>query len=819
MSRLIVKNLPLSITDAKLKTSFSNHGTVTDLQLKYNKQGKFRGFGFVGFKTEEEGTKAKEYLDGTYIGAAKIKVEFCNDLGDKKKEEKDDKFKDDTVVKKTEISTGADKHKDDVKFQEFMKIHNKNGAWGNENLEATAEVEEKENKEEEKENEEVEAEDTPKVKTVESDLDYLKTKTVAKEKKNIKLYTIKLTGLPYKFKKKDLKSLLAPLKPASMRVPPKIRGIAFAGFSTEKEQNTALNKHKSFVSGNQIQVIKYEDRSPNQESGDKLSNSKWAHQEAELANTETIGESGRIFVRNLPYGLTEDDLSELFSKYGPLTETNVPVDRLTRKTKGFAFITFMMPEHAVSAFSALDGTTVQGRLLHLLPAKAAKQEDDNKDDSKDSFKKAKEAKLKSSAGSSHNWNSLFLGGSAVADVLAEQYGVDKAQVLLDDGKGGNTAAVKLALGETQIVEQTRTFLEDQGVKLDVFNRRPDKRSKTVILAKNLPAKTSPEEIRDLFSKFGVVDRMVMPPHSLCALIEFAEASEARLAFTKLAYTKFHSTPLYLEWAPDDTFVKPAEKPQIVIETSVEHVDDKKDVKKEDKKGEVPIDDEPEDGSTLFIKNLNFSTTDDPLVKHFEGCGRIASANVAIKKNTNTGETLSMGFGFVTFQTKASAEKALKTLQHSRLDDHCLELKRSNRASTKQQESEDSKKKSVGKPSTKLLVRNIPFQATKQEITEIFKTFGELTAVRLPKKMAGTGDHRGFAFIEFGALADAKAAFKSLVHSTHLYGRRMVLEWASEETSIEEMRDKTSRHWTGLADGKNISKKMKMDIQPSPKEDD
>ena len=170
--------------------------------------------------------------------------------------------------------------------------------------------------------------------------------------------------------------------------------------------------------------------------------------------------------------------------------------------------------------------------------------------------------------------------------------------------------------------------------------------------------------------------------------------------------------------------------------------------------------EAEEGSTLFIKNLNFTSTDADLKQHFINCGQVFSASVATKKDPRSKELLSMGFGFVTFLRKASAEKALKTLQHSRLAEHCLELKRSERAATKQQGKEV---KSVGKPSTKLLVRNIPFQATKEEVTALFRTFGELAAVRLPRKMAGTGDHRGFAFVEFNSISDAKAAFSSLVH--------------------------------------------------------
>ncbi len=44
---------------------------------------------------------------------------------------------------------------------------------------------------------------------------------------------------------------------------------------------------------------------------------------------------------------------------GPLTEVHLPVDSLTKRVKGFAFITFMMPENAVQAYTALDGTSFQ----------------------------------------------------------------------------------------------------------------------------------------------------------------------------------------------------------------------------------------------------------------------------------------------------------------------------------------------------------------------------------------------------------------------------------------------------------------------------
>ena len=62
-------------------------------------------------------------------------------------------------------------------------------------------------------------------------------------------------------------------------------------------------------------------------------------------------------------------MEELFKPFGPLAEVNLPIDKDTRKIKGFAFITYVIPENAVQAYSNLDGTTFQGRLLHLIPGK------------------------------------------------------------------------------------------------------------------------------------------------------------------------------------------------------------------------------------------------------------------------------------------------------------------------------------------------------------------------------------------------------------------------------------------------------------------
>jgi len=50
------------------------------VQLKYTQNGKFRQFGFVGFKSEEDALAAQKYFNGTYFGSSKIIVEECKSM-------------------------------------------------------------------------------------------------------------------------------------------------------------------------------------------------------------------------------------------------------------------------------------------------------------------------------------------------------------------------------------------------------------------------------------------------------------------------------------------------------------------------------------------------------------------------------------------------------------------------------------------------------------------------------------------------------------------------------------------------------------------
>lgn len=78
----------------------------------------------------------------------------------------------------------------------------------------------------------------------------------------------------------------------------------------------------------------------------------------------------------------------------------------------------------------------------------------------------------------------------------------------------------------------------------------------------------------------------------------------------------------------------------------------------------------------------------------------------------------------------------------------------------QPEKSNKRKRQVEKQqtTTKILVKNIPFQANTREIRELFCVFGELKFVRLPKKVDDE-HHRGFGFVDFVSKNDAKVSRK------------------------------------------------------------
>lgn len=217
--------------------------------------------------------------------------------------------------------------------------------------------------------------------------------------------------------------------------------------------------------------------------------------EIEEEKVELLGD--RFLVKNLPFDVNEDDMRALFSKHGELKECILIRDPNYR-SRGFGFVGFVKQSDAVASFEALHNQFCFGRILRMEKASAPRrdrfqtqtQEEINQnkiDQEKSSFKKFKKAELLKKIYDETNWNALFLNPNTILQKMSEKFGLKKTDIL---GKEVENGAVKLALCETEILQETKKFLEDQGLDVSIFERPmgQTERSISSFLVKNIPAK-------------------------------------------------------------------------------------------------------------------------------------------------------------------------------------------------------------------------------------------------------------------------------------------------------------------------------------------
>ena len=81
----------------------------------------------------------------------------------------------------------------------------------------------------------------------------------------------------------------------------------------------------------------------------------------------------KLYVGNLAFETTENDLQDLFEQHGTVTQVNLMMDRITGKSRGFAFVTMGDATQANAAISALNGQDLGGRSLNVNEARPPEQ--------------------------------------------------------------------------------------------------------------------------------------------------------------------------------------------------------------------------------------------------------------------------------------------------------------------------------------------------------------------------------------------------------------------------------------------------------------
>ncbi|KIO29699.1 hypothetical protein M407DRAFT_226510 [Tulasnella calospora MUT 4182] len=463
----------------------------------------------------------------------------------------------------------------------------------------------------------------------------------------------------------------------------------------------------------------------------------------------------------------------------------------------------------------MDGKDLQGRLVHILPAldppsakHAAGNAGEEVSSRRKSLKETTMDKRKENAGKDFNWAMLYMNSDAVVSSIADRMRISKADILNAEN-GTTNPAVKLALAETHVIQETKRYLEENGICLDVFQSKGHsypRRSNAVILVKNIPYGTSTSDLQSLFGTHGEVKKLLIPPAGTMAVVEFEHPDEAKRAFKGVAYKRMKNSIVYLEWAPEGVFKEDGErkgKGKVVdsgvmpVKIAEQETSSQREV---EGNGGDGIKGEEAPGTTLFVKNLNFSTTSDDLTSIFKSLPGFTFARINTKLDPKSADgtgRLSMGYGFVGFTSSEEAKKALKTMQGFVLDGHALLVNFAKRGAGGLDEGASrgqGDRLLLGEmKSAKIIVRNVPFEASKKDLKELFGAHGTLKSIRVPKKFDSRS--RGFAFLEFVSRREAEQAMETLKH-THLLGRHLVLEWAkaNDLIDVDELREKVKKSY-------------------------
>ena len=112
-----------------------------------------------------------------------------------------------------------------------------------------------------------------------------------------------------------------------------------ATFSSKPQESNSCTKHQPLPCSNPLPkpVIETVDATEQQQQSPVV----------------LISDTGRLYVKNLSYLCTSDDLHALFEPFGPISEVHIPIHKGTKGSKGYAFILFLLPEHAIKVIKRL----------------------------------------------------------------------------------------------------------------------------------------------------------------------------------------------------------------------------------------------------------------------------------------------------------------------------------------------------------------------------------------------------------------------------------------------------------------------------------
>ncbi|XP_011794930.1 PREDICTED: RNA-binding protein 28 isoform X1 [Colobus angolensis palliatus] len=187
------------------------------------------------------------------------------------------------------------------------------------------------------------------------------------------------------------------------------------------------------------------------------------------------------------------------------------------------------------------------------------------------------------------------------------------------------------------------------------------------------------------------------------------------------------------------------------------------------------------GLTLFVGRLPPSARSEQLEELFSQVGPVKQCFVVTEK----GSKACRGFGYVTFSMLEDVQRALKeitTFEGSKINVTVAKKKLRNKTKEKGKNENSecpkkelkAKKAKVADKKARLIIRNLSFKCSEDDLKTVFAQFGAILEVNIPRKP--DGKMRGFAFVQFKNLLEAGKALRGM-NMKEIKGRTVAVDWA------------------------------------------
>lgn len=336
MSRLIVKNLPGYLDDEKLKSHFAKRSgsVITDVKVLRRPDGTSRRFGFVGFSSENDAEDALRYFDKTYIDTSRISVAFAKALQDEELKATQERRK---AAKKgqNEVqevgtraksnagrdletnpnSSGSEKGKKKaISFEEFMEVmkpKSKRKAVGNgKENDADALLDPKVFEEED-------IRPSKKTRKTKRAADPLSDSDMQHDDPVVEREDAATAALANDEGMTDVEYMYKMMK---RKVGTEFEEKDDVKTFEQSDDEVDDNQKKRALSSEEEEL---DDAEKRRQERRQYALEKKARKDQE--DVDTIMTTGRLFVRNLPFGAQEDEIEAFFSHFGEVSQVSTSI--------------------------------------------------------------------------------------------------------------------------------------------------------------------------------------------------------------------------------------------------------------------------------------------------------------------------------------------------------------------------------------------------------------------------------------------------------------------------------------------------------------